>query len=170
MLLLPVSLLMPAAAPNAVLKLPVLNRSAAVPIAVSACPLTLDSSVPAPRPVLKLPSAFPNRENQPNAEFAEPVALARALVPSAVHNAQVLPGSGVSWAACSSWQTAKQTSVKRIAMIFRFFIISFFFHCFWSFVSSPCACACSQLFWEEPRTRGASSSHRVSFLTGYSFL
>jgi hypothetical protein len=69
----------------------------------------LKRSVPAPTAVLKLPSPLLNSENQPNAEFAEPVVtLARALAPSAVLNEPpTVPGSGVSWAASAFGKSTK---------------------------------------------------------------
>jgi hypothetical protein len=85
----------------------------------------LDRRAPAPTAVLKLPSVLVKSAHQPNAEFALPEAFARALVPSAVQNAQVLAGSGVSGAgaACVIGKSAKQANAEKTAMIFRFFII-----------------------------------------------
>jgi hypothetical protein len=90
--------------------------------------------------VLKLASVLNKDADQPNAEFALPEAFTRALVPSAVQSAHVLPGSGVSGAgaACVIGKSVKQASAEKTAMIFRFFIIYFFLSLFvWPSVSSP---------------------------------
>ena len=49
-------------------------------------------------------------------------------MPSAVQNAHVLAGSGVSGAgaACATGKSVKATSAEKTAMIFRFFITYFF--------------------------------------------
>ena len=75
------TLLTIAAAPQAVFRVPsTLNNRAAAPTAVFES-ARLRTSVPAPAPVLKLPLKFCAIENQPNAEFPEPVMmLTRALV------------------------------------------------------------------------------------------
>src|SRR5204862_4721817 len=109
MLLLPISAAVPAETPKAVLKAPVLDKSAAAPTAVLPVPLVLNRSVPAPKPVLKLPSVLLKSEYQPTAVFPVPVVtFARAFCPSAV----LKLGKAVSGAACAFGKSAK---LKRIS-------------------------------------------------------
>jgi hypothetical protein len=73
----------------------------------------LKRSVPAPTPVLKLPSVLLKSENQPTAVFAEPVVrLKSAWSPSAVLNpGKAVSGAAVTFsgAACAPGKRAKQT-------------------------------------------------------------
>ena len=73
----------------------------------------LKRSVPAPTPVLKLPSPLLQSENQPTAVLAEPVVrLNRAFCPSAVLKLGYAP-SGGGLTACVNSESAKQPRAKR---------------------------------------------------------
>src|SRR5882724_4315935 len=94
----------------------VLLKSAPAPIAVLSTPSpvdwfpTLKRSVPAPTPVLKLPSVLLHSENQPTAVFATPVVrLKRAFCPSAVLNPGY-PPSGAGTTASAFDKSPKQAS------------------------------------------------------------
>src|SRR6266550_880884 len=129
----PSTLLKRANVPTAVLLPPVvLSKSAPAPTAVFRTPSpTVGSplsrrSVPAPTPVLKLLVLLLRSESKPNAELYRPVVrLKRAACPSAVLVEGLAPGSGVSVALCTCWQSPKQTSADRavVNIIFRIFII-----------------------------------------------
>ena len=101
--------------PTAVFREPLtLNSRAAAPTAVLISEL-LKISVPAPAPVLKLPVVSKTSEFQPNAEFAAPVTLIRALRPSAVLNEPPTEiGSGVcgAGAVCAFGANAKHTRMS----------------------------------------------------------
>src|SRR6266487_4248982 len=99
--------------------------------------------------------------------------LRRAFAPSAVLLKGFAPGSGVSVALCTCWQSPKQTSADRIAIniVFRFFITYFYLSVvFWPSLTFPAAPPAREIPSEEPRTRGARATHGVSFLAVYSFL
>jgi hypothetical protein len=81
----------------------------------------LKRRVPAPKPLLKLPSVLLKRERQPTAVFAAPVVtFARAPCPSAV----LKFGKAVSGAACAMGKNAKQQTATSIVvnMMFLFFM------------------------------------------------
>src|SRR5882724_577955 len=92
---------------------PVLNRSAAAPTAVFT-PASSKIRVPAPQPVLKLPTVLRPSEYQPNPAFAKPpLMLESAWSPSAVPNGSLtLPGSGVSGAGRAFSENAKPTKIS----------------------------------------------------------
>src|SRR6476659_5021623 len=99
-----------AAAPTAVLKLPVaLSKSATVPTAVLELPL-LRTSAPAPTPVLKLPSVLAKSERKPSAVFPAPVVLLmRASLPGNTLKRLLLQPSKQAARACGD--NAKHVSV-----------------------------------------------------------
>src|SRR5207247_9336823 len=111
--------------PTALLPEPVeLLNSAPAPTAVFEPPLST-SSAPAPTPVSKLPSLKDRTDKKPNAELYRPVVrLPRAPCPSAVLLVGREPGSGVSVALCTCWQSPKHTSADRavVNITFRIFI------------------------------------------------
>src|SRR5206468_6294741 len=99
------------------------------------------------------------------------VRLRRASCPSAVLPAETEPGSGVSVALRTCWQSPKQTSADRTVpnIIFRLFII-YFLSLFLAFpdLSLPRRLL-AKYFRRNPAPAGRSWYHRVSFLAGYSF-
>src|SRR6266496_399793 len=129
----PSLLLKRANVPTSVLLPPlVLSKSAPAPTAVFRIPSPAVGSplsrrsVPAPTPVLKLLVLLLRSESKPNAELYRPVVrLKRAACPSAVLLEGLGPGSGVSVALCTCWQSPKHTSADRAVanIIFRIFII-----------------------------------------------
>jgi hypothetical protein len=125
----PVVLLKSTAAPTAVCSFEVLDRSVAPPIAV-----------------LKLAAPLLRPAYMPNPELYIPVTPARASCPSAVLLTGSGPGSGVSVALWTCWQSPKQTSADRtiVNMISRIFIVNFLSLYFWPFLRYPCRAACSR--------------------------
>src|SRR6266436_5267904 len=99
------------------------------------------------------------------------VTLARARSPSAVLLRETEPGSGVSVALCTCWQSPKQTSADRTVpnIIFRIFIVHFL-SLFLAFpdLSLPRRLL-AKYFRRNPAPAGRSWHHRVSFLAICSF-
>src|SRR5205814_1496980 len=119
--------LLPASSPTAVLSEPPSPDSIApAPTAVFEPPLST-SSAPAPTPVSKLPSLKDRTDKKPKAELYRPVVrLLRAPCPSAVLLVvRVPPGSGVSVALCTCWQSPKHTSADMavVNITLRIFIL-----------------------------------------------
>src|SRR5438552_1409186 len=98
-----------ASVPAAVFQFPVvLSRRAAAPTAVLELPL-LSTSAPPPTPVLKLPSVVAKSARQPNAEFPAPVvSLRRASSPCHTLKRPLLQPS--RQAACVVCGSAKRIS------------------------------------------------------------
>src|SRR5690242_9739376 len=90
----------------------VLSNNAAAPTAVLEVPL-LRASAPPPTPVLKLPSMFEKSDRQPNAAFPAPRVLLMSA--SSPRNALKLVLSQPSWqTACAPVKNAKQANSGRM--------------------------------------------------------
>src|SRR5439155_25948272 len=168
----PLTLLNSANAPTALLSAPsLLFNSAPAPTAVLVPPLSTRSAA-APTPVSKLASLKDKTDKKPKAELYRPVVrLPRAPCPSAVLLVETEPGSGVSVALRTCWQSAKQTSADRTVpnIIFRLFII-YFLSLFLAFpdLSLPRRLL-AKYFRRNPAPAGRGWYHRVSFLAVCSF-